>query len=122
MIGEYFRALERPARTTSARVALDYLTVLELLLDKQGSKFNVATMETKQPRKRSTNNGRCCLVAKRDKSCAHDREDNSIMAWYESSIFRQGLLESIRTSSLYKPISAFHTDPYEKSSGVFHVL
>ena len=45
-----------------------------------------------------------------------------MMACYESSISSRSLRDYMQSSSFHKPISAFHTDPYEESSGVFHVL
>ena len=45
-----------------------------------------------------------------------------MMACYESSISSRSLHDYTQSSSFHEPISAFHTDPYEESSGVFHVL
>ena len=47
-----------------------------------------------------------------------------MMACYQLSISSRSLRDYTQStgSSFHKPISAFHTDPYEESSGVFHVL
>ena len=45
-----------------------------------------------------------------------------MMAWYESSISGRSLRDYAQNSSFHKPISGVHTDPYEESSGVYHVL
>ena len=44
-----------------------------------------------------------------------------MMACYESSISSRSQRDYTQSSSFHKPISAFHTDPYEESSDVFHV-
>ena len=61
-------------------------------------------------------------LLKETSHCTHDWKINLIMAWYESSISRPGLLESTRGKFFLKAISGVHTDPYEESSGMFHVL
>ena len=45
-----------------------------------------------------------------------------MMAWYESSISGRSDRDYAQNRSFHKPISGVHTDPYEESSGVFHVL
>ena len=45
-----------------------------------------------------------------------------MMACYESSISIRSFCDYMQSSSFHKPISAFHTDRYEESSGMFYVL
>ena len=45
--------------------------------------------------------GSALRLLRKTSHCAHDREDNSIMVWYELSIFGQGHLESTQNLPPY---------------------